>query len=60
MLNASATKNITEPPMAAIQKKSICKASLKSDSPFYMPIFRIFRTLEKLRGSNGKFERLKY
>jgi hypothetical protein len=39
---ASATKNMIEPPIAAIQKKSISKASLKSDGPFYKPIFRIF------------------
>ena len=38
---------MTDPPIAAIQKKSISNASLKSDGPFYMPIFRIFRTLEK-------------
>ena len=51
--NASATKKMTEPPIAAIQKKSISKASLKSDGRFYTPIFRIFGTLENRGGAEA-------
>jgi hypothetical protein len=50
---------MTEPPIAAIQKKSISKPSLKSDGRFYMPIFRLFGTLEKEKryARSGEFRR---